>query len=94
MNEAEARQLHRVVIEIATEQDRRADEMLDIILRLEELQKGLEELQKGFAYLLDQTSQRLLERNITTLLDEETQRQKRSLLVDAKRRERWGKRAS
>ena len=87
MTEAEARQLHRVVIEIAKEQDRRADEMVEIILRLEELRKG-------FSYLLEQTSQRLLERNISTLLDEETQRQKRSLLVDAKRRERWGKRAS
>ena len=39
MPEAEARQLHRVVIEIAKEQDRRADEMVEIILRLEELRK-------------------------------------------------------
>ena len=82
MTEAEARQLHRVVIEIAKEQDRRADEMVEIILRLEELRKG-------FSYLLEQTSQRLLERNISTLLDEETKRKKRSMLVDRKQQERW-----
>ncbi len=82
MTEAEARALHHVVIEIAKEQDRLADEMVEIILRLEELRRG-------FSYLLDQTSQRLLERNMTTLMDEETKRQKRSMLVDRKQQERW-----
>ncbi len=82
MTEAEARALHHVVIAIAKEQDRLADEMVEIILRLEELRRG-------FSYLLDQTSQRLLERNMTTLMDEETKRQKRSMLVDRKQQERW-----
>ena len=82
MTEEEARELHRVIIEIAKEQDQRADEMLDIILRLEDLKRG-------FAYLLDQTSQRLLERNMTTLMEEEQKRQKRSGLVERKHQELW-----
>ncbi len=67
MTEEEARELHRVIIEIAKEQDQRADEMLDIILRLEDLKRG-------FSFLLDQTSQRLLERNMTELMEEEQKR--------------------
>ena len=84
MTDQEARRLFRIVIEIARGQDRTADKLLEATSRLEELERG-------FAFLLEQTSQKLTEQTITQLMEEEQERQKRSDLVKRKQQERWRK---
>jgi len=53
VTQADARALQHIVIELAKQQDRRADEMLQMILRLEDLQRG-------FAYLDEELKRRNL----------------------------------
>ena len=82
----EARRLFRIIVEIGLGQDQRADKLLEVIERLEELARMQ-------AFLLEQTSTRLMEKNIAQLMEEEEERQERSELVKRKDRERWRKQA-
>ena len=70
MTEEETRQLHKVIIEIAQGQDRRGDQLVEAIARLEELKRA-------FAFLLEQVSFRLTEKNINDMMSEAMDREKR-----------------
>ncbi len=84
MTEEEVRKLFRVIVEIGLGQDIRADKLVatsDKLLEAEKLQlegiRRMEELQRGFAYLLEQVSLRLTEKDLNTLLEEAMDREKR-----------------
>ncbi len=84
MTEEEARKLHKVIIEIGLGQDRRADKMMEMLfrqeehlLRLELVERRLHEREKGFAYLLEQVSLRLTEKDLNDMMEEAMDREKR-----------------
>ena len=84
----------RTILRIVEAMNHRGDQELKIQDRQLQVLEELRDLQRAGTVLLGCYSQALMEKSIHKLIKEEEEKKRRADLVDAKRQQRWGKRAS